>query len=261
MSPLAPLFLPLFLASAGAPGALEEALVTAREEARLPVAFAIEVAPELSLGFHHREDWSLAFYLPASPAAPPSLRLYAPFYLQGLQLVPLAELRVDTADYLFHSLARAHIELEVLGRGGPLAQVMRDRALEALPEVPASRRLDAYLDAASSYISHALSVAIELERKHREWVASDRSLCPDRAGRPLFDLWERIFGEEPYQGAYSAPPTVGEPVGAGALVYSRNALRREDKELLSATLLAGAWTGRAGHDFGHFCEPAAGALE
>lgn len=259
MSSLANLLLPCFLASAGAPGALEEALTTAGDEARLPVGFALDVAPRLGLTFHHQEDWSFAFFVPAASTSSPNLVLYAPFYLRGLGLTPLADLRVDTADYLFHALARAYLEIEGLGGRSPLGQALRGRAEEAFEEVPAGQRLDAYLDAASSFVSHALSVAVELERKHREWEAEGRSLCPDSGDLPLFALWERIFRDEPYQGSYLPP----EPSGGleRRSVYSHSTLEREDKEMLMGTLLGGAWKGLPSADFQHFCNPARSRLE
>jgi hypothetical protein len=248
------LFLPLYLASAAAPGALEASLRAAREEARLPVAFALAVAPRLALSFHHREDWNMAFLLPATGSTPPRLLLHAPYYRRGWRLAAASELPLDAAEYLFHSLALAWLELEVLGSGSALEATLRRRAEGVLPEVPEEHRLEAYLDAGASFASHALAVAAQLERLHAERRQRGAWLCPAAGqGWPLFGVWERIFTSEPYAGSFVAPASGGAV--AGPRRHSRSVLQRQDKQLFARELLSGLWTGDPLRDFAAFCPP------
>jgi hypothetical protein len=221
----------------------------------LPLGFACAVAPRLELAFHHQEKHSPAFFVAGTGFSPPYLVLHAPSFLVGVGLRPIRDLRVDGADYLFHALVRAYFDLVAPSASLAPENLPGERAQELFPEVPPEQRLEAYHDAVASFVAHALSVAVELERKQAEWSAEGRSLCPDGgAGGPLFALWEHIFLDQPYHGRYfrTAAPGGG---GGRETLYSRRALGLEDKELWAGELLGSAWTGRASPDFGHFCAP------
>jgi hypothetical protein len=231
----------LWAGSAFAPGALERQLAEPGRVAPLPVAFARGEARRLALVLHHRRDDVAAAYEPAAGGAPARLRLYAPYYVRGVELRPVLDLQVDLAENLFHALLASHLERRLAPAGGELAVELRRRAEATMADVPPPARLAAYLDAQAAFGAHVLAVANELDRHEARRRVAGGSLCP-LLGRPLplLQLWENMLaGDAGYAGAY----VTRGPHGEARTRFSRAVLGREDKQLMLARVLEAPWTG------------------
>ena len=99
--------------SAYGPAALERHLDESARRGHLPVAFARELEDDVGISLHFRSDHAIAAYLPAFGGEPERLALYAPFYLRGLDLVPVVDMPVDVSEYYFHALLLAHLGLQL----------------------------------------------------------------------------------------------------------------------------------------------------
>jgi hypothetical protein len=225
----------VWASSAYGPEALPRQVAAATARGHLPIAFASTLAGDLPLRIERLPDGARATYRPASAGNPEVLVLDGPTYVRGVRLIPVVDMPVDLGESYFAALLDAHLARALRQPAAPLAVELRRRAGEALPDVPPEQRVEAYVGALTSFGSHLLAVANELERK--EIQRRDRGgLCP-LLGRelPLLALWERIFTSEPYHGAYETP--------GGAARWSRAALRPEDKRFLLDVVLDSRWRG------------------
>jgi|GEM_PF-5291666 len=152
----------------------------------------------------------------------------------------LAELPVDSTEYLFHALLQAYLELEILPGQGPFAEQLERRAAQRMAAIPPAERLAAYVEALSSFGAHTLAVANELERLAQRQSARGGDICQnlERPGT-LFALWPRIFTDGQYTGRYYRP---GSAEGAvGKWVETGITLDREDKALFLHHILEDWW--------------------
>ncbi|HEV8629575.1 MAG TPA: hypothetical protein VGV61_04595 [Thermoanaerobaculia bacterium] len=245
MSSLFLLLVGLWAGSAFAAGAVDRQLGEAATLQRLPLGFAREEARRLVLVFHQDPDQPAAGYLAANAGGQARLALYAPHFLRGLQLRPLADLPVDLSEAYFNALLEAYLRRQLGLPGSELGVELRRRALSTMTDVPVARRLEAYVDAQTSFGSHLLSVANELDRSQQRRQATGRSLCGLLSRPlPLFTLWERALGDGGYPGAY----VLGGPPGEGALRFSRSVLTASDKRLMVERVLRAPWVGSVAAD-------------
>ncbi len=229
----------------------------------LPSAWLEPVAERVRVVFHGREDWAMAFYLPAAPAEPgpapaggeARVSLFAPYFLAPGGLVEVSRMPVDVAEYYFHALIEASLDLE-LEHGSPYAAWVKQRATELMADVPPAHRLAAYSSALSDFGAHLLSIRNEISRAAERQAASGRDVCR-HLDRPasLFGLWRRSLDTGSYPGGYSS--VLSEAPGAVRPCWrqSRNALERVDKDRFLAELLGVAWSGGA-EDFETLCPKA-----
>ncbi len=246
--------------------ALTAALGEAQERSHLPLGFALAVSDRLRLHYHDFEPFGLAQYAraplplleelaanppggeePGAAAAPagdrPTIYLYAPAYRRDGVFLPVAELPVDAAEYLFNALAVAWFELAGVAREPAFAGRLTARAELVFARVPAAHRLEAYRRALADFASHALVVASQLERS---FVRQGVALCA-KLDRPhtLFALWGDVFGAGRYTGSYFLP---GKRETAGTWIETDVAIAAEDKALASLHLLGGVWKGERRQD-------------
>ncbi len=232
----------------------------------LPSAWVEPVAASARVVFHDRREWAMAFYLPAGVAAAgvpaagvpaagevPRLYLYAPYYLAPDGLPPAPRMPVDVAEYYFHALLEAALDLRIAAEPAWAAAADR-RAAELMSEVPEIERRSVYLAALGDFGAHVLSIANEIDRAARRQRAAGRDVCPQiELPGPLFGLWARSFGDAPYRGRYRAPGGAGAP----RWTRSRRGLERRDKEVLVRQVLRVAWSGDPARDFAALCPGAA----
>jgi len=227
-----------------APGAIDRHLGDAATQPRLPVGFAHEQAPRLLVTLHQDRSAVPAEYVRGQAGSPDRLVLYAPAYLRGLELRPVLDLTVDLCEAYFHALLEGYLLHHMAQPGDALGAELRRRAAITMTDVPAAQRYAAYLDAQASFGAHLLAVANELDRSERRRRAAGSSLCASLSRPlPLFVLWERVLGDDPYPGAYVTVAPGGEEVR-----FSRSTLGRGDKRLLVERVLRAPWRGSAAAD-------------
>ncbi len=248
----------------GANGFLIERQLGAAEA--LPASRLIEVAEDTRVVFHARNDWAMAFYLPAmedrSPAAiasggPPRqvvapssrLYLYAPYYLAPGGLLPLSRMPVDVAEYYFHALLGAALDRRRSGDSSYSAWTA-ERAAELMADVPEEQRLDVYAAALSDFGAHLLSVHNEISRAAQRQAARGRDVCRLlESPASLFGLWRRSLEGGSYFGSYQVVEGSGGPRAA----RSRQALAGSDKRRFLAEVLGVTWSGDPAADFAGLC--------
>ena len=209
----------------------------------------------------------------------PRLFLFAPYYLATDGLVAVSRMPVDVAEYYFHALLEASLDL---GSGGAAYAAWAEaRAAELMSEVPAAQRRQAYRAALSDFGAHLLSIANEISRAARRQAAAGRDICrllgvrpshrttprpeglgqerdpEDRVtgalGRPasLFGHWERSFSGGNYRDGYHlSSPGLSSP---GRREESRQPLGFQDKERFLREVLGATWSGCSGRDFAALC--------
>ncbi len=227
----------------------------------LPVAWLEPVADRVHVVFHAREDWAMAFY-DASGATPapagdalaggssangPRLTLFAPFYLAPGGLVEPSQMPVDVAEYYFHALIEAALDIE---RESAYAGFMGERAVELMAEVPVTHRSSAYGSALADFGAHLLSIRNEIARLAERRAAAGGDLCGllDQPAS-LFGLWRRSIDSGTYAGSYFSAGDDGPP----RWVQSRRALDRSDKDRFLAEILGVDWSGDPARDFAAIC--------
>ncbi len=251
----------------GANGFLIERQLAGIED--LPLAWAAPLADHANIVFHAREDWSMAFYLPAvaDPVSPadvpqereqgePRLVLFAPYYLAPDGLVDISRMPVDVAEYYFHALAEAALDLEIGGalhrRGAgkaPYAVYLKQRAAELMIDVPQTHRLAAYTSALADFGAHLLAIRNETWRAARRQTAAGSDICRHlEQPASLFGLWRRSLAGGSYTGGYYASNG-----GSPRWLRSRQMLDRSDKDRFLAELFGVAWSGDPEQDFEAMC--------
>lgn len=256
----------------GANGFLIDRQLAAAEA--LPAAWARPVAERAQVVFHGREDWAMAFYVPgrvsgssaglvpgSSLAAgqgrprldtgPPRIALFAPYYLAPEGLVAASEMPVDVAEYYFHTLIEAALDLALeRDASASSARWMGERSARLLTGVPEAQRLSAYTSALADFGAHLLSIRNEVERAAARQAASGRDLCRllDRPAS-LFGLWRQSIASGSYTGGY----LTSEAGAASRWARSRQALDRSDKDRFLAEVLGVAWSGDPRSDFESMC--------
>ncbi len=244
----------------GANGFLIERQLTGVEA--LPAAWLEPVAERASIVFHAREDWAMAFYvaprassatlagapgMPPVEAAGPHLALYAPYYLAPGGLVAASRMPVDVAEYYFHALLEAALELE---RGSAYADWIEERAAELMTGTPEEQRATAYAAALADFGAHLLAIRNEIARAAERQAAAGRDLCR-HLDQPasLFGLWRRSLTGGRYAGGYFASDGEGPP----RWTTSRQALERSDKDRFLVELFGVDWSGDPREDFEAVC--------
>ncbi len=211
----------------------------------LPSAWLDPVADRASIVFHAREDWAMAFYVaPEAEAAGPRIALFAPYYLAPGGLVAASRMPVDVAEYCFHALIEATLDLE-----SDRAWI-EERAAELMTDVPRAQRAAAYAAALADFGAHLLAIRNELSRVAERQAATGRDLCQllDQPAS-LFGLWRRSLTGGRYAGGFFAPEADGTPRWA----ESRQALERADKDRFLAEIFGVAWSGEPREDFEALC--------
>ncbi len=228
-----------------------------RKEVReiLPIEFALELAPWVRVGIHHRSELPQSFYSPdtlwrSRPGGPltalrigPAINLFAESYWSSGGLKSPFELRIDQSQPYFEVLIEAYLQLRVLNtRRGYLA-VIRHRARDAFPEVPESQQLSAYLDALAAFGSDILMIALQIEHSTQKHRARGSDLCrfADSTTPTLYTIWRRNFKDSQYPGMYK------DERGAWRNTFSF--LTPEDKALFVAQVLEARWIGDPVTDF------------
>lgn len=234
----------LWAGSAFAPGAIDRHLADPGTSDRLPVGFAREAAERWIVSFHEDRASVPAEYLPGRGGSPDRLALYGPAYLNGLELRPVLDLTVDLCEAYFHALLEGYLVRHMAQPGDPLGAELRQRAFTVMTDVPDPQRYAAYQDAQASFGAHLLAVANELDRSERRRRTHGGSLCASLSRPlPLFALWERVLGDDRFQGAYVVGPEGNEQVR-----FSHTSLARADKRLLVERVLRAPWRGSAAAD-------------
>lgn len=225
----------------------------------LPLTWLEPVTGRIRIVFHGREDWAMASYLPAAvghgvsatDVSYPRLALFAPYYLAPSGLVDISRMPVDVAEYYFHALIEAALDVE-LGDAppSPYADWMRERAVELMSEIPKAQRLTAYTSALADFGAYVLAVRNEIARAADRQAAIGRDVCRHlEQPASLFGLWNRSLASGRYSGGYFAP----ESGGSSDWVTSRQALHRADKERFLEELFDVSWTGDPRRDFEEIC--------
>ncbi|RMH17611.1 MAG: hypothetical protein D6696_15170 [Acidobacteria bacterium] len=271
---LSALLLTLAVALGPDGAALRPVLSPPSAPAGLPLAGLAELAPSLWLVLHRRDDWRMAFYLPASTPvrdlelmlgpegsrsarllpglALPRLVLYAPYYRPAGRWRPLAEMPVDVAEQLYYALLEGWLE-RAEGTDPGFAAELAERAAVTMAADPAAERLTAFRAAVAGFAASALSVAGEIARSEgRRRAAGRPSLCRllDHPAT-LFGGWRRIFDGGLYPGEY--PGAADQAGGRRRLKRSRGALSRDDKRWVMRRVLGAGWSGAPRHDFAWLC--------
>ena len=262
-----PIFADLVLAFAwtfGANGFLIERQLTGVEA--LPSAWLGPVTEHTRIAFHDREDWAMAFYVSAGHAsgatatedAAPRLALFAPYYLAPGGLVAASGMPVDVAEYYFHALIEAALDLRVslaplrgdIERDSAYAGWIGKRAAALMTGTPEAHRRAAYTSALADFGAHLLSMRNEIARLAERQAAAGRDLCRllDQPAS-LFGLWRRSLEDGRYPGEYFASEAGSPP----RWVTSRQALERSDKDRFLAEVLGVTWTGEPRDDFETIC--------
>ncbi len=227
----------------------------------LPIAWLEPVTDHASITFHAREDWAMAFYVAghasgatsgrasgATPAPGPRLVLYAPYYLAPGGLPTVSGMPVDVAEYYFHALIEAALDLDPDETS--YAGRLDERAAELMTDVPPAHRLPAYTSALADFGAHLLAVRNEISRLAERQAAVGRDLCR-HLDQPasLFGLWHRSIAGGTYAGSYFVPDGDGLPHWA----QSRQALERSDKDRFLEELFGVVWSGDPKQDFAVVC--------
>lgn len=243
----------------------------------LPLTTLARTAEELWLVPHEEADWSRAFFTPPESALYFALLGRTERLLGGLEVprlfvhssyardgpeggYALANMAVDSAEYLLNALVEAHLAREMTREGSPYRQVVERRVGELLPQVPPEYRVEAYLAATADFGAHILSIAHEVNRAARRAKALEKDPCALLERHvPLLSLWETGFERARFTGRYARPVATSEKPGTtrrpGAIqwVETRQSLERLDKELFVRHMLGGVWQGKAEHDFARLC--------
>jgi hypothetical protein len=237
----------------------------------LPAAWLAPVGRRVEVAFHDRDDWAMAFYLTgrasgaaaggaapppaAAESAPPNpgprIVLYAPYYLAPGGLAPPSAMAVDVAEYYFHALLEAALDLELEASGSPYAAWAEARAAELMTAVPPSQRSAVYASALADFGAHLLSIRNELTRVAERHAAGGRDVCLtlDQPAS-LFGLWRRSFAG----GSYPGGTFVQDGAGTPRWTEGRQPLERVDKQRFVAELLGAGWVGEPRLDFGALCD-------
>ncbi len=209
----------------------------------LPAAWLEPVAEHVRVVFHGREDWAMAFY----DEDDPRVALFAPYYLAPDGLVAASRMPVDVAEYYFHALIEAALDL---GSGPGSAGWLDERATELLSEVPPAHRREAYVSALADFGAHLLAMRNEIARVAGRQAAAGRDVCR-HLDQPasLFGLWRRSIAGGAYAGSFFTAGDGGPP----RWVQTRQSLERSDKDRFLAEILGVAWTGDPRRDFEAIC--------
>ena len=244
----------------------------------LPVAWVEPVSHRVDVAFHDRADWAMAFYVSgnasgapprhasetpsgssaARTAVPPRLVLYAPYYLAPEGLTPPPHMAVDIAEYYFHALLEAALDLELHAAESPYAVWMEARAAERMTAVPEAQRLPIYVSALAEFGAHLLSIRNELTRVAERQAVAGRDLCRqlDREAS-LFGLWHRGFAS----GRYAGRAFVSNGAGPPRMTPGRQPLERVDKDRFVREILGVDWVGEPRRDFATLCARSSHATE
>ncbi len=192
----------------------------------------------------------MAFYLPPSgdPGSPEGrLFLHAPYYLAPSGLAAPSRMPVDVAEYYFHALLEASLDLD-RAAGSRYATWTRQRASELMADVPEAQRPDSYLGALSDFGAHLLSMRNEVWRLAKRQAAAGRDVCRHLdSPASLFGLWRQSIEQGAYFGSYYLP------AGGGVPSQSRRPLTRSDKARFLTEILGVVWAGDPATDFAGLC--------
>ncbi len=215
----------------------------------LPAAWLAPVSRRVEVAFHGRADWMMAFYVADRAAGARRVVLYAPYYLAPGGLAPSSSMAVDVAEYYYHALLEAALDLE-MADGSSYAAWVEARAAKLMTAVPEAQRLSVYAAALADFGAHLLSIRNELARLAERQGAAGRDLCRlvDRPAS-LFGLWRRSFVDGPYAGG----AFVSDGTGLPRWQEGEQPIERVDKDRFVAEVLGVDWEGEPKGDFAEMC--------
>ncbi len=253
------------------------------ETTPLGVDWVRPVAANARIIFHDQPDWAMAFYVPASAVSVaisrqdvadeilplgdvgrPRVFLYAPYYLKAAGLREASGMSVDVAEYYFHALLEARLDLVESHGGSPYGRFVVGRAAEWMTDVPEAQRTSTYLDAVADFGAHVLSLVQEISRaSQRSARSGDKpagsELCHLLAHpASLFALWRKSLTQGAFVGWFEANESSSEGTAGPAgsqWVVSRQPLTWRDKEMFLREVLGQVWSGDPAHDFTWLCPP------